>query len=93
MECEVFLGERGAEREEFVATGIAPEGREAEEASDEGEGAGNVFGGDAAEVGVAAVAAVGVEGEAEGNGAGVEALFTGFATPGKNVQSAEKIVG
>jgi len=89
----VFLGERGAEGEEFVAAGIAAQGRETEQAAHEGEEAGDMFRSNALQFGVAAVRAVGVEREAKRDGAGVEALFAGFAAPGENAAEAEEIVG
>jgi hypothetical protein len=89
----MFRGKRGPEREEFVTARIAAERREAKETAKEGEEAGDMFRGDTAKFGVAAVATVSVKGEAEGYRAGVETLFAGFAAPGKNVERTKEIVG
>jgi hypothetical protein len=75
-----------------VAAGVAAQGRQAEQSSGEGERAGDVFGGDALKVGVATVAAVGVERQAEGYRAGVETRFASFTAPGEDFRAAEKIV-
>jgi hypothetical protein len=88
----VLFGEGGAEAEEFVAAGVAAERRKSQEASGEGEETGDVLGGHALEVGVAAIAAVGVERETERDGACVEALFAGFAAPRENIEGADEIV-
>jgi hypothetical protein len=89
---KVFFGQGGTKGEEFVAAGVAAERGESQKAAEEGEDAGDVFGSDFLEFGVAAVAAVGVKGKAEGHGARVKALFAEFAAPGKNVGGAEEIV-
>jgi len=88
----VFVGEGRAEGEKFVAARVAAERGETEQAANEGEEARDLFGWDAAKVGVAAVAAMSVEGEAKGDGAGVETLFAGFAAPRENFGTAEEIV-
>ena len=75
-----------------MTAGIAAEGGKAEEAAEEGGPAGDVFGGDALEVGTAANATVCVKGDAKRGGARVKAGFAGFAAPGQNVRDAEEIV-
>ena len=51
-----------------------------------------MFGSDALEVGVATMLTVGVEREAEWDGAGVETGFASFAAPGEDFRAAEEIV-
>ena len=85
----VILGNRGAQGEKFVTTGIATQRSESKETTKDCGPAGNVFGSDSLKVGVAAKATVGVEGETKRDGAGVEARFARFAAPGQNFRAAE----
>jgi hypothetical protein len=88
----VLLRDQRAEREKLVTTGVATQRWEAQETTQEGGPAGNVFGGDSLQVGVAAVGAVRVKGETKRNGTRVEARFADFTAPGQNFRTAEKIV-
>jgi hypothetical protein len=85
----VVLGNRRAQGEKFVPTGIATQGSESKETTKDCGPAGNVFGGDSLKVGVATKATAGVEGETKRDGARVEAGFARFAPPGQNFRAAE----
>ena len=89
----MLLGEGRAETEEFVPAGVAAERREPQETSGEGKETGDVFRGDALEIGVAAIAAVGVERKTERDRAGVKALFALFTAPRENIENADEVVG
>jgi len=75
-----------------VAARIAAQGGKTEKPAYKRERAGNKFGRNSLQIGVAAIATMRVQGKAKRDGAGVEASFAGFAAPGQNFRATEKIV-
>jgi len=75
-----------------VAARITAQRGESQESADEGEHSGNMFRGDALEVGAAAVGAMGIERKTERHIAGMEASVTLFAAPGHDANATEKVI-